>query len=108
MRPSLGFCALLGSGELPPGPQLRGRCGATPGPWKHSPTCLRLIWSLLHHPTLPQGPLPIFFSTLEVAQPQGLSSGWAVPLVSYKISTLGKGTMWLQTGVTGQPPAASL
>lgn len=49
-------------------------------------------------------PLPIFFSTLEVAQPQELSSGWVLPPVSYKISTLGKGTMWLQTGVTGQPP----
>lgn len=66
---------------------------ATPGPWKHSPTCICLICSLLPHPTLSRGPLPIFFSTLEVAQPQELSSGWVLPPVSYKISTLGKGTM---------------
>lgn len=91
MRPSFG---LLCCAELWGAPTRAAPAGPLQGPGNTPPTCLHLIPSLLPHPALPQGPLPV--STLEVAQPQGLSSGWAVPPCRYKIykiSALGKGTM---------------
>lgn len=84
MRPSFG---LLCCAELWGAPTRAAPAGPLQSPGNTPPTCLRLIPSLLPHPTLPQGPLPV--STLEVAQPQGLSSGWAMsPHVDAKFTKL--------------------